>query len=337
MNPFLVDSSKNMRKIPVFSEAKTFDISAQSIDLPMTITSNIKSVPKVKSAHQIVLFESSFTRENLILKYEEIADRILLHPQGEYMRKLLEFEKSFIEQARKYYKKIDVSWEYLERIKNIYDSIIEEFIRVCLPNFATDSLQRIVSNTSTTISALSLGLEQCFCNKSVLYQFDCSYHFSPALLDFWKKTFPDIEQIRAVPMDAYAMMTSPWASSIDYEEFVSETFNLLRELISGDQEVGFLLTLLALFSPVNVHLCKEEMFCMKQFQSKITTMIYNHFLSQESFDNVRALGRVTQLVKIIEKIHKCGEILQEGIIYHDAEDNIEDIETIEIVELSKYM
>eukprot|EP00092_Neocalanus_flemingeri_P032297 GFUD01035114.1.p1 GENE.GFUD01035114.1~~GFUD01035114.1.p1 ORF type:complete len:135 (-),score=38.71 GFUD01035114.1:63-467(-) len=134
-------------------------------------------------------------------------------------------------------------------------------------------------------------------------------------------------------MEAYDMMTSPWASSIADEEFVADTFKLLSELISGDEELGDLLCLLALFSPVDVQLSKEETFCLKQFQSKISTMVYNQVLCQEDCENIGAFERVARIVRIIEDLHKCGEIFHEGIIYHDAEDNVEDIESIEIGQL----
>ena len=86
-----------------------------------------------------------------------------------------------------------------------------------------------------------------------------------AFLEFWRTAAPDMDQLKAISLDAFETMTSPWAPSIEDEEFVAATFQHLSELINGDSEVGKLLCLLALFSPVKIHLSTEETLCLKQF------------------------------------------------------------------------
>ena len=49
-------------------------------------------------------------------------------------------------------------------------------------------------------------------------------------------------------------MISTSAPNIKDKEFVNNTFQRLRELVSGDLDIGKFLCLLSLFSPVNVDL-----------------------------------------------------------------------------------
>ena len=65
-------------------------------------------------------------------------------------------------------------------------------------------------------------------------------------------------------------------------------------------------------------------------------MIYNHLLNKEVFDNVSALESVSKMAKVVENMNRCGEIFCEGIIHHDKEDVLEDIEKMDIGELNAY-
>ena len=142
-----------------------------------------------------------------------------------------------------------------------------------------------------------------------------------------------MDQVKAIPMEAFEMMTSPWAPNIKDEDFVTDTFYRLRELVSGDLEIGKFLCLLSLFSPVNIDLSSEETACLKQFQSKISMMFYNHVLGKEGMDNASALEWVGKIGRIIENLHKCGEIFHEGVISNGDADIVENIDDIELVEL----
>ena len=161
-------------------------------------------------------------------------------------------------------------------------------------------------------------------------RFEKIYHLSPAMLDFYKETIPDFELIKSLPKEE---MKSPWASSIEDEDFVESTYHVLCRLIKGDPEVGKMLGLLALFSPVGVALDKEQNCSLKKFQSKISIAIYNHILGQETVDNSSAFERVTRLVNVMQNLHKCGEIFHDGVIYLNVEDEIDDIENIEVLVL----
>ena len=281
MNPYLVGSCKQVKQI-----------SGSEASSPSSQMSTPDSVQEKFTGHCLV---SECTKEILVLKYEEVSDNIILHPQGLYMKKLFRVDQSFYEQARINKRIIEFPSDYEDTLKILLDSIALSFLTHFLPEFSADSLQRIAESSSLTLLGICPGLESCFVHESILDQFKHSYLASPAFLDFWRKSFPGIENLKAVPIEAYETFKSPWAPNIEHEEFVEDNFDILVDLVSGDEEVAKLLNLLALFSPVRISLSKEEIFCLKQFQSKISIMIYNHLLNKEVFDNVAADGQYSSL------------------------------------------
>ena len=316
MNPYLVGSCKQVKQI-----------SGSEASSPSSQMSTPDSVQEKFTGNCLV---SECTKEILVLKYEEVSDNIILHPQGLYMKKLFRVDQSFYEQARINKRIIEFPSDYEDTLKILLDSIALSFLTHFLPEFSADSLQRIAESSSLTLLGIYPGLESCFVHESILDQFKHSYLASPAFLDFWRKSFPGIENLKAVPIEAYETFKSPWAPNIEHEEFVEDNFDILVDLVSGDEEVAKLLNLLALFSPVRISLSKEEIFCLKQFQSKISIMIYNHLLNKEVFDNVAALESVSKLAKVVENMNRCGQIFQEGIIHHQEGDVLEDIEKMDI-------
>ena len=46
-----------------------------------------------------------------------------------------------------------------------------------------------------------------------------------------------------------------------------------------------------------------------------------------------ALEQVGKVGRIVEDLHCSGEIFHAGVIWHEDDDNVEDIETIEIVQM----
>merc|ERR1719483_422035 len=161
------------------------------------------------------------------------------------------------------------------------------------------------------------GFGLCFSSKSMFDEFEKICQFSPALLDFYEETFPDLKEIKSFQwQDCYK---SPWASSIEDEDFVDNTYHVLSGLINSDPELGNMLRILSLFSPIGVALDEDQKCCLKQFQSKISIVIYNHILGQEIADNSSAFERVTRLVNIFGNLHKCGEIFCDGLIFHKVE------------------
>ena len=126
---------------------------------------------------------------------------------------------------------IEFPSDYKDTLKIVLDSVALSFLAHFLPELSADSLQRIAESSSLTLFGIYPGLESCFIHESMLDQFKHSYLASPAFLDFWRKSFPGIENLKAVPIESYDMFKSPWAPNIENEEFVEENIDLVR----GDQ------------------------------------------------------------------------------------------------------
>eukprot|EP00090_Calanus_glacialis_P015190 TRINITY_DN24045_c0_g1_i1.p1 TRINITY_DN24045_c0_g1~~TRINITY_DN24045_c0_g1_i1.p1 ORF type:complete len:419 (+),score=84.64 TRINITY_DN24045_c0_g1_i1:22-1257(+) len=337
MNPLLVDSCKQTKINEQQRSAESTVIVTNHANIQRSLQSEDMATRNISKEIQIdTPVDSSLsrcTKENLSQSYEQVFDSIILNPQGEYLKEIFEVEKSVYEQARSKKGKIVLPSDYTTRYKTILDSIGIQFLRIFFPDFPLNSLQKIVSSTSKIILGLNFGLNECFHKESMLDQVKQFFPCSSALVQLWKNAFPDIDQVKAIPMEAFEMMTSPWAPNIKDEDFVTDTFYRLRELVSGDLEIGKFLCLLSLFSPVNIDLSSEETACLKQFQSKISMMLYNHVLGQEGVDNASALEWVGKIGRIIEDLHKCGEILNEGVINNGDADIVENIDDIELVQL----
>ena len=275
------------------------------------------------------------TKDNLEKKYADISDKVLLDPQGEYMMKLLEVDKSIIEQARANKMKIVMSNDYISIGKSISETIGIEFLRNILPGFQEQSIRDISSSTSFTLFGLLAGMDQCLSRESMLDQIQLCFFCTSDFLKFWKDIVPDIDELKALPLDAFAMFTSPWAPNIEHEDFVAETFHQLDNLLHGDQDLSRLLLLLSLFSPVDIEHSAEENVWLKKFQNKISVMVYSHVMGQENMQmgNKQALEIVRRMERIIVDLYKCGQIFHQGLIHYDQEEKLEDIETIEIAKL----
>ena len=57
-----------------------------------------------------------------------------------------------------------------------------------------------------------------------------------------RKIFPHIETLKAIPLDRYESLISPWAKTIEDEEYVFDTYDILDDLIDDDPEVAKMLT-----------------------------------------------------------------------------------------------
>ena len=179
MNPLLVDSCKKVEKQNSSTcYSKTQEFPPQHSRSTVIVAKNHSSVQNVKTPEHVLQIDipvdyslSGCTKENLVQKYEEIFDRVLLNPEGEYMRKLFEVDKSVLEQARNKEKMV-FPCDYIATYKTISDSIGIQFLRMFLPNCSTNSLQKISSSTSKTLLGLMAGLNQCFCNGSMLDQIE---------------------------------------------------------------------------------------------------------------------------------------------------------------------
>ena len=59
-------------------------------------------------------------------------------------------------------------------------------------------------------------------------------------------------------------------------------------------------------SPIGVALSAEESLRLKQFQSQLTIILYNHILNHGTTDNMVATKRVSDLISIINDLNRCN-------------------------------
>jgi len=339
----LVDSCKRVaEKEAVPSEKQQLQEQPSQRSSVIVRNQNLsKYIQKSVSEISVPLFSSLdqsldwCTKDNLEKKYADISDKVLLDPQGEYMMKLLEVDKNIVEQARANKMKIVMSNDYISIGKSITETIGIEFLRNILPGFLEQSIRDISSSTAVTLLGLLAGMDHCLCSESMLDQIQLYFSCTSDFLKFWKDIVPDIDELKALPLHAFAIFTSPWAPKIEDEDFVAETFQQLDDLLRGDQDLSRLLLLLSLFSPVGIEHRAEEKAWLKKFQNKISMMVYSHVMGQENMQmgNKQALEIVKRMERIIVDLYKCGQIFHQGLIHYDQEEKIEDIETIEIAKL----
>ena len=186
--------------------------------------------------------------------------------------------------------------------------VASKFIQFFLPKVSEDSIKKIIPDIYLGFISLMYVLEHCFHHRPLIEQ--ASYSCPPPILQFLKKNIPKFETTKGIPLDRFENYTSPWANTIEDEEYVKKTCDEFEELIDDDLEVAKMVTFLVLFSPLQANLGLEESKELKQNQSKLTMIIYNHFLSKPDYDNMKALDRLNKLCHIIERLKKCGEILK---------------------------
>jgi len=328
MNPLLVDSCKQTK----LNEEK-FKADKKKIQ-SKTSSSNEVSL----TFHQILSQPlqphslSMNSMDNLAKQLESVFDNIVMNPEGEYMKRLFEVDKSMIEQVRSKKKKISLPHFYISSFKSVLESIGVQFLRIFFPQFSLQSLELIASSVSKTLIGLMTGIDKCFqgTHKNMLDQLKSCFPCSESYLQFWQESEPDLISLEAIHQERYDILTSPWATNIDDEHFVESTNEKLSTFLQRDYEIGKLLFLLASFSPINVKISHDEMTSIKQYQSMISMMLYTRILAKEETDNASALERLGKVGGILEDLNRCGEIFHEGVIYvHDDIENVHDIEAID--------
>jgi len=175
--------------------------------------------------------------------------------------------------------------------------------RLFLPDIAEDNLKLLSEDVAMTIYGVMLAIEGCFqCNN---------------LVEQWEKEFYRFD-----------MLISPYTKCEDDEEFVSQTRQKLKILVSGDEYMGRLIYLLATLSPVTVTLQEKEVGILKHFQKKVSIMIYSHLMSRTDSDNLSSLNRITNIVSMMEDFNRVGRIFSGGLIrsLDDAEVDLDCIE-----------
>ena len=94
----------------------------------------------------------------------------------------------------------------------------------------------------------------------------------------------------------YDIFSSPYAQRFEDEQFVEKICEKFSRLLNGDLECGKLVYLLALVSPVKLDLEPQDVDLLKQFQKKISIMIYNYLMSRYEEEMYRNINKTILLV-----------------------------------------
>ena len=325
MNPLLVDSCKNI----------TIELKDEDENRTEASTSTKSPDIKVHKSTKIEVI-NYFTDEkdmknDFLQSYENVYNEILLDPEGLYITKQLALEEDIFTQMSERRTKIKLQSDYWKNLKIIVLQIAQKYLSFYINGIKAKTISRICQKSSQTLFSLFAALETCYTSKNILEQFYNSYHFPQKVIQFFKEKFPYLEDLKPYKPDDFEIMTSPFTPNHEDEVFLGKTFTCLGGLIRGDTEVGRLLAMLVMFSSDGADLTQEESMMMKQYQSKITIILYNHILSDRNTDNMMAVARVSKLISIIPDISKCGDILFNDLISANASNDVEDsIDSINI-------
>jgi len=201
---------------------------------------------------------------------------------------------------------------------------------VFLPQLSGATVDLIAGNVSLTVFGISCCAFRSFNSRTLLEQYQ---HGSIIALDsiwsHYKQVFPDIENLKPVPIESYDICSSPYAQRFEDEQFIDAISEKFSNLLKGDLELGKIIYLLALVSPVGLGLASEEVALLKEFQQKISIMLYNHLMSKEELDNILVLQTMYQFVSLLENLNRCGAIFHHGLINH-GDQHGEQIENINV-------
>ena len=73
------------------------------------------------------------------------------------------------------------------------ETITRQLLTSFMPSLAAATVKQVATNSSTTLFALYSGLENCYTNTTILQQFETAYHFTPALIQFFKEYCTNIK------------------------------------------------------------------------------------------------------------------------------------------------
>eukprot|EP00092_Neocalanus_flemingeri_P025314 GFUD01027449.1.p1 GENE.GFUD01027449.1~~GFUD01027449.1.p1 ORF type:complete len:347 (-),score=78.14 GFUD01027449.1:67-1065(-) len=332
MDPLLVDSLKKCagNNIQLNTDDNINRVSPESVSVIKARCSKTVSIPQ-----EIGVYVGSSTTDWFKCHFNSIYDKTcedsFLKADYRYPSAMVAiFNKSNTDQ------KIAISNHEANKYEISICDTAFQFIRFFLQTVSEDSIQKCIPKIKLGFFGLIGGLEQCFRHRPLLEQVSNSYQWPSAFEEYLKENVPQIELLKGIPLDNYEAYTSPWANTIEDEEYVQNTYDKLEELIDDDPEVAKLITFLVLFSPQQVNLSPEESGELKQYQSKLTMILYNHLLSKPGCDNMTALEKLSKLGSIIQRLRISGEILKTKNISSlglDFPSDAQDLDSIELCQL----
>lgn len=326
MNPLLVDSCKNS-KTTHDEDVEDYLISSSSIT-PKIELEDLANVPPITYFH-----DEALKKDNLLKAYEETYKEVMLDPNGIYMQSQIFLEEEMFSQMLQKRPKLKMDVLYYENLKRIVYQIVKKFlIKHVGTNLKKDNLQLLCEKSFRAMFSLFQALESCFKHKNILEQFYHSYHFPIEVLNFFKAKFPYTEQLPPYKAEDFEVMTAPVTPNQEDDIFLGSTYGQIFELIAGDKELGRIYAMLVMFSPSGVTLTNEESMILKQFQSQVSIIMFNHILSKEKETIVTASKKSSDLVSIVKDLYRCGYILT-NMLFISNDNNSDDIDNISVTQI----
>ena len=326
MNPLLVDSCKNSK-------------TTHDVDVEDTLKSSTSITPKVEledlAKEPLISYfhDEALKKDKLLKAYEETYKEVMLDPNGIYIKSQIFLEEEMFSQMIQKRPKLKMDALYYENLKRIVYQIVKKFLSKHIgTSLNKDKLQLISEKSYMAMFSLFQALENCFKHKNVLEQFYHSYHFPQAVLDFFKAKFPYTEHLLPYRSEDFEIMTAPVTPNQEDDFFLGSTYRKIFEMIEGDTELGRIYAMLVMFSPSGVILTNEESIILKQFQSQVSIIMFNHILSKDKETIVTASKKSSDLVSIVKDLYRCGYILT-NMTFVSNDNHWDDIDNISVTQI----
>ena len=327
MNPLLVDSCKNSKLPHVENLEERFNESSTSIKSKVKVEDASK-VPTISYFH-----DEAFKKHNFLKAYEETYREVMLDPNGVYLKSQIFLEEEMFSQMIQKRPKYKLDALYFDNLKKIVYQIVRKFlIKHIGTRLKKETIEGICEKTYMAMFSLYQALENCFDNKNILDQFYSSYHFPNEVLDLFKDKFPFTENLSPYKTEDFEIMTAPVTPNLEDDNFLGSTYGQFFELMDGDKELGRILAMLVMFTPFDVALTNEESLILKEFQSQVSIIMFNHILSKEKETILSASKRFSDLVLIVKDLYRCGFILTNMTFVSDHNGS-QDIDNISVSQI----
>ena len=130
------------------------------------------------------------------------------------------------------------------------ESIVKEFLGGWLGAWPL-LLANHSNQVTTTLTGLVIGLEQCFAHRGYYEQALFSYpYITNSMMSLWDNMYQPEEDsaLPGITMEDTENLASPWAKHADDEHFVTQSVELVANIVQDDPVTAKLLTLLIFFS-----------------------------------------------------------------------------------------
>lgn len=200
--------------------------------------------------------------------------------------------------------------------------VMTEFFRIFMPRAPEATLAKLAKSLRASFSGLLLCLGYCFFHLSSLE------HIKQILLcpSSLSRSIPNEEDGEEAKLEW--CMRSPWAETMEEEMEVEAVMAKMAEVVQGDQAIAKLITFLALFSPAETELEKEELEIMKLYQGQISMLIHHYLLNTREYNNLRATEELSTIVRVVNNLDKVGSY--NILAYDDLTQKSVDINSVEI-------